>query len=160
MFCSIQHVKRQVRLSSKAQGGDEQGGGQQGGVQQAGEEVQGGRAEADVSKGTAMLSALASGSSLNLSQELVVRDCCFKWKQGRAIPETSCPSMAPFSLPLCNHVILDHPQYHHVTLNETDTQLVDCLNNHKAGGEGSGPAQLVGLEPLLGPAPWHQPLQA
>ncbi|DBB00044.1 TPA: hypothetical protein ACH3X1_013902 [Trebouxia sp. C0004] len=26
--------------------------------------------------------ALTSGESLNLSQELVLRDCCFKWKRG------------------------------------------------------------------------------
>ena len=26
--------------------------------------------------------ALGSQTSLNMSQELVLRDCCFKWKQG------------------------------------------------------------------------------
>lgn len=70
-------MKRRVRLScSKVQGGEEQ--------PACAEEVHRGRAEADRSKGTAMLSALASGGSLNLSQELAVRDCCFKWKQGEA----------------------------------------------------------------------------
>lgn len=75
-FCRVQHVKRRVQLScSKPQGEAEQS---------ASEEVHRGRAEADRSKGTAMLSALASGGSLNLNQELAVRDCCFKWKQGGA----------------------------------------------------------------------------
>lgn len=91
MSCSVQHVKRHVRLSSKAQqgggvGGQHEGGQQgRGGDQQAPEEVHGGRAEADLSQGTAVSSALASDSSLNLSQELVVRDCCFKWKQGKSV---------------------------------------------------------------------------
>lgn len=114
MSCSMHHVKRRVRLSSKAQGGSRQGGGQQGGLQQAVEEVHGGRSEADVSKGPTMLSTLASENSLNLSQELVVRDCCFKWKQGGTIPETG-PDTSPKPLygpclPLFNINPLQHPQ--------------------------------------------------
>lgn len=46
-------------------------------------EVNDSKTEAMRSKGTCMLAALASGSSLNLNQELIVRDCCFKWKQGK-----------------------------------------------------------------------------
>lgn len=70
----VQHVKRRVLLSKAATGGAEAPG--------CALEEQRERAEVDRSKGTAMLSALASGGSLNLSQELVLRDCCFKWKQG------------------------------------------------------------------------------
>ncbi|DBB16787.1 TPA: hypothetical protein ACH3X3_015024 [Trebouxia sp. C0006] len=33
-------------------------------------------------KVAARSNALTSGGSLNLSQELVLRDCCFKWKRG------------------------------------------------------------------------------
>jgi len=34
-------------------------------------------------KVAARSNALTSGGSLNLSQELVLRDCCFKWKRGK-----------------------------------------------------------------------------
>ena len=75
MACRVQHVRQRVLLSSsKTQGRAQQ--------PPCVEEVQTGRAQVDFSKSTAMLSALASGGSLNLNQELVVRDCCFKWKQG------------------------------------------------------------------------------
>ena len=60
----------QLRSAAAAEGGDAQA-----------EAV----AEAIRCKGTSMLAALASGSSLNLSHELTVRDCCFKWKQGNAL---------------------------------------------------------------------------
>ena len=67
-------MRRHVQLSTGKAHGDAQ--------LQSVAEVSDSKAEAMRSKGTCMLAALASGTSLNLNQELIVRDCCFKWKQG------------------------------------------------------------------------------
>ena len=48
------------------------------------EEVEGSKAE-EQQKGS-RTTAVGSEGSLNLSQELVLRDCCFKWKQGGLLP--------------------------------------------------------------------------
>lgn len=48
--------------------------------------------EEDQQKGFGMLAALSSGGSLNLSQELMLRDCCFKWKRGGFLLCTSWDS--------------------------------------------------------------------
>lgn len=109
----VQHVKRRVLLSSSkaATGGAEAPGGA--------EEMQRERAEVDRSKDTAMLSALASGGSLNLSQELVLRDCCFKWKQGIELltdrQSTACHVIVTVVSPTSLRTAPPHPTPPHPT---------------------------------------------
>jgi hypothetical protein len=51
--------------------------------------------------------ALTSGGSLNLSQELVLRDCCFKWKRGKCLchiaPAVVCERPVCTLLPCTMH---------------------------------------------------------